>query len=300
MTKEGKWGKKIRYERDWVIYNNELVKRGEFYFDLNFLEYWDKEVKDMNKGKIGHPYQYPNSLFEYLMPLSIFLDYRKLEGVLNKLSKYIKKLKSCDYTTIFYRLNKIRFNLNLDKTREYDIIFDSTGNKLTNRGEYIRHKWKIRRGWIKVSIVIDKKTNDLLDVEVSLEDVSDYKLVEKHLDNLQDIKINTATGDGAYYVSDLFHKFKKRKITPIIKPRKNASKNGFDPIHSYAKKVYLLGGYNSWKDKYDYTKRWLVESKFSAIKRSFGENLRATKYVFNEAKRKIFSYEKMKNYPKLH
>jgi len=36
-----------------------------------------------------------------------------------------------------------------------------------------------------------------------------------------------------------------------------------------------LGGYKGWQDKYDYGKRWLSESVLSAVKRIFGETVRA-------------------------
>jgi hypothetical protein len=188
--------------------------------------------------------------------------------------------------------------IQLDKEHIYDAIFDSTGNKLTNRGEYMRHKWKVHRGWIKVSIAIDKDTKDLLDVEVSLENVSDENLAKKHLDNLDKIKINSGFGDGAYYRKSLFDEFKKRNIIPILKPRCDASPNGFDPMHRAAKEYHELGGYKPWRDKYGYGYRWHVEGKISSTKRCNGECVRMTKEknFLNEAKRKFIDYERMRKY----
>jgi len=31
---------------------------------------------------------------------------------------------------------------------------DSTGIKVTNRGEWMREKWQVRRGWIKVLVIL--------------------------------------------------------------------------------------------------------------------------------------------------
>lgn len=298
MPKKERWGKKFKDKRDWKIYNEELVIRGEFYFEFEFLENWDKELDEMNKGKAGHPYRYPNSLFEYLSPMYCFLDSRKLEGALRKLSLYVRKLKSCDHSTICERLSKLNPQIQLDKSKAYDIIFDSTGNKLTNRGEYMRHKWKVYRGWIKVSITIDKKSKDLLDVEVSLENVEDYELARKHLTNLEEIKINSGTGDGAYYREELYNEFDRRGIIPVLKPRSDACPNGLDPMHKAAREFHKLGGYGEWRDKYEYGKRWHVEGKISSTKRCNGECVRMLneENFLKEAKRKFTDYERMRKY----
>jgi hypothetical protein len=301
MVKNKRWGNPFKDKRDWKIYNEELVIRGEFYFDFKFLDNWDKELDKMNKGKKGHPYEYPESLFIWLSPIYSFLNSRKLEGALRELSHYIKKLKACDHSTIIERLNKLEIKINLDKSRKYDAIVDSTGNKLTNRGEYIRHKWRVQRGWIKVSIIVDKNTKDLLDVEVDLENVTDEELAKKHLDNLQDIKINSFYGDGAYYRKILYELLKARNILPVIKTRSDAITNGYHPMHKAAREVKDLGGYKPWRDKYRYGKRWHVEGKISSTKRCNGECVRMIKEqnFLNEAKMKFINYERMRKYAQM-
>lgn len=298
MVKTERWGKPFKDKRDWKVYHEELIIRGEFYFDFDFLDNWDKELREMNDGKIGHPYEYPNSLFEYLSPMYCFLDSRKLEGALRKLSRYIKKLRACDHSTIVERLNALNSELYPNKNRRYEAIADTTGNKLTNRGEYIRHKWKVHRGWIKVSIVIDRKTKDLLDVEVDLEEVSDADLAEKHLDNLEELNIDKFFGDGAYYNDKLYKLLKARGILPVIKTRSDACINGLDPMHSAAREVKELGGYGSWRDKYKYGDRWHVEGKISSTKRCNGETVRMIneENFLKEAKMKFINYERMRKY----
>lgn len=39
MAKSKRWGKKRKYERDWKTYNEQLIKRGEFYINPAFLEF---------------------------------------------------------------------------------------------------------------------------------------------------------------------------------------------------------------------------------------------------------------------
>ena len=220
--------KRDDFPRDWLLYHEELILRGEFLFDLDFLENWDNEVAQMNKGKRGAPFQYPDSLFEWLSPMSSFLDSRKLEGAMRKMKHHIPKLRVCDHSTIVERLNRLNLGIEFDRKKSYRIGIDTTGNKVTNRGEYMRHKWKTRRGWIKVSVVIDRYSKELLDVEVALDSVTDEKLAKKHLDNLQDLKIDDAAMDGAYYREGLFRILQQRGIFPVIKMPTNASTNGLD------------------------------------------------------------------------
>jgi len=299
-TKQNRWKSKYLDKRNWKIYQKELILQGEFFFDLQFLENWDNELAEMNKNKPGAQYKYSNSLFSWLSPIYSFLSSRKLEGAMNKLSYFIPKLKSCDHSTIIDRLNKLDLVLDFDRTKSYRIAVDSTGNKLTNRGEYIVKKWKVRRDWVKVSIVIDRFTKELLDIEVALDkEFSDATLAKKHLANLQDVKIIDFAGDGAYYHRELYEILKERNIRPVIKMPKNAI-SGLDPMHSEVWNMKHLGGYEPWRDKYSYGHRWNIEGYNSSTKRCFGECLRMhnKENCLNEAKMKFMNNERMKKYAK--
>jgi len=297
-TKRERWGKIFNDKRDWKVYHEELIIRGEFFFDFDFLENWDNEIIQMNKSKVGRPYEYPNSLFVWLSPMHNFLDSRKLEGAMKKLSYYIPRLRACDHSTIIERLNKLELVLDIDKSKKYRVAVDVTGNKLSNRGEYIRHKWKVQRGWIKVSLVIDRFTKELLDVQVALEECADYKLAKKHLANLKDVQIEDFAGDGAYYVEELYKLLETNGICPVIKMPKNALNKGLDPMHATVREMEKLGGYDPWRDKFKYGHRWNIEGYNSSTKRIFGECVRSQKEknCLNEAGRKFMDYERMKKY----
>ena len=47
--------------RNWRIYNEKLVRRGEFYLSFEFLENWNQELAIMNRGKRGRPFEYPEA-----------------------------------------------------------------------------------------------------------------------------------------------------------------------------------------------------------------------------------------------
>lgn len=299
MVEDKTWKrKKTFFARDWKCYHEELLIRGEFFFDLEFLETWDEELATMNYKKRGAPYQYPESLFLWLSPLYNFLDSRKLEGTMRRLQHYIPKLRVCDHSTIVERINQLDIPIELDRTKTYRVGIDGTGNKVTNRGEYIRHKWKVRRGWLKVSVAIDRYTKELLDVEVALDNITDATLAKKHLANLQEIKIIDAAMDGAYYEQELYELLRQKNIFPVIKMPKNARAKGLDPMHTQVRNMRRIGGYEPWRDAYGYNYRWNCEGKNSAVKRCFGECVRSHKQEnsFKEAKNKFINYERMKTY----
>jgi hypothetical protein len=53
------------------------------------------------------------------------------------------------------------------------IAVDSSGIKVTNRGEWMREMWKIHRGWIKVHQAVNVETKKIVGIEVTDEIVSD-------------------------------------------------------------------------------------------------------------------------------
>jgi len=73
-----------------------------------------------------------------------------------------------DYSTICKRLKKLDIELPVDELGDKLIVaVDSSGMKVSTRGEWIRHKWKVRKGWIKVHIAVDVKTKKLLALELT-------------------------------------------------------------------------------------------------------------------------------------
>lgn len=87
-----------------------------------------------------------------------------------------------------------------------------------------------------------------------------------------------ANADGAYDANDNFKVLESHDITPATKIRENEeptfrSKN---PRKEYARE-YREIGYEGWREKYKYRKRWYPGGTFSAVKRKFSEFVRATK-----------------------
>ena len=273
--------------RNWQEYNESLVKRGEMYLTFDFLESWGRDLEKLNRGKLGRMFAYPWSFIELLMMIHVIfhLPYRQLEGFLRKLSELIPEIKPTDYTNIWRRGTQLKLSLpdTISASDEPVVIaVDSTGIKVTNRGEWMREKWKVHRGWIKVHLAVNVDTKEIVAIEVTDERVSDgskfNSLVDQAEENLSGRRIKKALGDGAFDRREIFDHLPQKEIQPVIKTRSNANtKARGSPARAKAVREMKELGYQSWKQKYDYGRRWAAESVFSAVKRISGEHVTATK-----------------------
>ena len=276
-------------QRNWQEYNESLVKRGEMYLTFDFLESWEKDIEKLNQDKLGRRYAYPWSFIELLMLIHVIfhLPYRQLEGFLRKLSELIPEIRPTDYTNIWRRGTKLNINLpdTISASDEPAVIaVDSTGIKVTNRVEWMREKWKVHRGWIKVHLAVDVTTKEIVAIEVTDERVSDggrfNSLIDQAEENLSGRKIEKVLGDGAFDQREIFDHLQQKGIQPVIKTRSNANtKARGSPARAKAVRDMKNLGYQRWKKKYDYGRRWAAETVFSAVKRIAGEHVAATKTV---------------------
>ena len=51
---------------NWKDYNEQLVRSGKILLDLNFLRSWNKELEEMNRDKLGRPYEYSATYIRFL------------------------------------------------------------------------------------------------------------------------------------------------------------------------------------------------------------------------------------------
>ena len=98
-----------KLKRDWKSYNDQLIKRGELLIDLDFVENWEKELGEINRGKRGGPFDCPWSLIEFLaFPRYFFrLSLRQGEGFVEALAKLAPELGVPDYTSIHRGINRL-------------------------------------------------------------------------------------------------------------------------------------------------------------------------------------------------
>ena len=87
------------------------------------------------------------------------------------------------YSTISRRINKLEIKINEKIGNDIVIALDSTGIKVANRGEWMRHKWHVRKGYLKIHVAVDIKKKRILSLEVASEEVHDGKMLKKLIDN---------------------------------------------------------------------------------------------------------------------
>jgi hypothetical protein len=307
MAKKGKrWGKKIKYIRNWPKVNKTYVQRGIYYLDLEWVQDWDKELAEMNKGKRGAKFKFPNSLIHLQSIWTQFHSYRVAEGITIDLVKFSNLPESNNYTTIFRRVEKIETKIPAPKSKEICVATDGTGVKMGITGEYLEDKYGDgRKKYIKVVISGDPNTKDLLKVEVSVEGqgISEPEIAEKHMKELIDEgqKIKKFYGDGGLDKNNLFDFCDMHQIDPVIKLPKNAVDNSKKGSWRRSMEVrkYKKEGYKKWAKKRMYGMRWPgTEGIISAVKTIFGERIRSKKEVNKcaEAHRRFWAYQVMKRY----
>lgn len=322
--KKGRWGKKAKDNRNWPEYNESLVIRGEFYLDFDFLKNWKKELEEMNKGKVGKPFLFPESFMKWQAVWHQLVDYRGLEGIARRLTKIGLLPEYDDYTTIWYRIHKMKPEIILPEYDELDVGSDGSGVKSNNAGQYRIFKYgeRTRKKYLIVVITADIHKK-LLAVDAHMEGEGDDepKVAMGHIKKIEKKgkKVNSFYGDGKFDTNETFEELDKRKIEPKIPVAINSSSHASGPprrkqvriqfrlpegkqmFNHYFKdtEVRRRKMQKKWREKVGYGMRWpITEGIFSAVKRKFGENLvsRKTKNMIAEAIQRFWAYDTICTY----
>lgn len=315
--------------------DRRYISRGKFYvlhLDDTIME---QGVGQLNENKVGAPFVYSDECF---MVMALFRNtvgtgYRQLQGIIEDM---LGKENSPNFSAIWKRINKISLEDDNEKSwfsdgkTKTEVVFlsgDSTGLKPTSRGDWMGQKWDIKRGFIKLHIMVDSKTKKIYAVSVTDEKSGDApefkKLLSEALQNIDDsanvvqskeLKVGL---DGAYDTNDNFEECEKKNINPVIPVRKNFSpytkgnktrkEQGlvqlgncemnpenvemFDKLTEEQKKE----NQKQWKRDVGYGRRWAAEIAISTFKRVLGENVSARIWcnVVREIKFKVMVYNLM-------
>jgi hypothetical protein len=57
--------------KSWHEYNESLIERGRILMDISFLRPSNREIKNMNKGKVGAPFEYSHTYIQFLAFLKV-------------------------------------------------------------------------------------------------------------------------------------------------------------------------------------------------------------------------------------
>ena len=135
---------------------------------------------------------------------------------------YVWGAKIPSYTQVCRRQKELKVPLGVkyDKKHPADIAVDSSGIKIFNRGEWVRQKWAVRRGWVKLHISCDIVNHLITSVEVTDEHTADGREFSK-LGAMG--KADKVFGDSAYDSRDNFNAVQAMGAEPVIKPRMNST-----------------------------------------------------------------------------
>lgn len=163
----------VHRHSDWNIYNERLVRRGEFYLSLDFIEDWNVLFSRKNAGMSGRPFRYPephnrDDFHSGLPPDALSPD----GGIYPKTFDLYSFPCFSGYTPHFHCIKRLDLSFPVDPTilsHNVIIAVDSTGITVTNRGEWRWEKGKVRRGWIKIHAMIDVEINQILSLVTMVE-----------------------------------------------------------------------------------------------------------------------------------
>lgn len=273
---------------NWNKYNESLVRRGEILLDFDVIDNWPIELEKMNKCKRGRKFVYPDSFIKLLgyMRAYFHLPYRQTEGVVREhASDTLPSIP--DYSRICRRINKLNIKIcdENDKSNLHDdnfvVAIDATGIKVTNRGEWIRHKWNVKRGYLKIHVVVDIKSKRILSLIVTSEQVHDSQVLPELIQDItikKNKEIDTAIADGAYDNNKIFQFLSFNNIKSAIKVRKNSRCRKTNHYLRNKSVKMQKNNLQQWKDSVSYGHRWIAETVFSVIKRMFGEYVTAIRF----------------------
>src|SRR3989338_844498 len=296
------WGRKFIDRRDWPTTNEELVKVGEYMLDMDWAEGWSDELALMNAGKAGARYRFPKSLIELQ---SVWhaksFPFRAIEGITRDLCKIGQLPYYNNYSTVNRRMNQLDYPLALPKSESIAVFSDGTGLQAVAGGEYLREKYgKKNRRWVQIIILGDPITKEPVSYEVNIIPESEADSTKRQTEDMlvQGVNISALGGDGAMDQMALWNFLQEQGIASVIKPDKNALEDTDNDLRNRHAKERKKS-YRKWARKHKYGLRWpATEGIFSAIKRIFGETLRATSEIgmIKEASAKIWAYVKLKQY----
>jgi IS5 family transposase len=215
------------------------------------------------------------------------LPYRQTQGVV--IAHASTKVPCIpDYSTISRRVNKLDIKINEKLGNDIVIALDSTGIKVANRGEWMRHKWHVRKGYLKIHVAVDITRKRILSLEVTSEEVHDGKMLSKLVDNASSSSSSSAAdggnhvkgvlADGMYDSNNNFRYLSRNHIKSGIKTRSNSKVRSNNCHARNMSVVKQQANLKIWKRSMSYGHRWMAETAFSSIKRMFGEHVTARKF----------------------
>ena len=223
------------------------------------------------------------------------LPYRQTQGFLESLVKQLKwEVSVPDYTIINRRRKSLDIKIGEGCKGKKYIVVDSTGAKVYGEGEWKvrQHGWGKHRTWRKIHLAIDESTGHIESCATTTNSVDDAAMVGSLLNEING-KVQKFGADGAYDKKKVYKELDRRKIKPIIPPRKGARiethGNCFGKEKSRDKNIRAIRkwGRKNWKKKVGYHRRSIAETTMFRFKNTFGDKLTSRVMIQQEIEVKI-------------
>ena len=155
------------------------VERGKM-IHLDLPDNMDEELRQMNNGKNGHPFVYSECLVMAIIGIRLQLGIalRCAEGMT---IAALGEEYAPDHVTLWRRTKSLDVSFTdrtvtvKSKSSILQFIIDGTGMSPSAKGDYIRHKYKIKTksGFMRLSVMIEQDTMQVLGFTVTDETIGD-------------------------------------------------------------------------------------------------------------------------------
>ena len=247
----------------WHEYNESLIERGRVLIDVSFLKSANVEIKKMNEGKVGAPFQYGDSYIQFLAFLKIGfkIPYRTVQGIVRGLSDYVK-IEEMHFTHMRRRMLKVKPSIeemDFENEEPITLIVEASGLTVSKKGDYIEEKWiREKKDFIKLHIAVDEKSKKVVSFRITKGYIHDTKkfgsLVKEAAEKYDIDKVHA---DKAYDNRKNFNILDDINAEPAIRIRKNASTRSKGcPLRKDEVVLIKKLGLERWKQLKDAGRRW--------------------------------------------
>ena len=267
----------------WAEYDAALRQRGSLtvWFTEEAIAAWRAEPR---RTPGGQPHYSALAIRTALTLRAVFRPaVRQTEGLVGSILRLLGlDLAVPDHSTLSRRAETLEVPRSISRTEPMHLLVDSTGLRLCGSGEWLIEKLgtRRRRSWRKLHIGIDASTGQILASELTTHDVEDGSRVEPLLDQIPG-PLASLTGDGAYDQEGVYATAAERhpEADVIIPPRLTAVPSEMAESAPTQRDRHLQSiaehGRMGWQKRSGYTRRALVETAISRLKRVIGVALRS-------------------------
>jgi hypothetical protein len=269
---------------NWAEYDAAVRQRGSLtvWFSDEAIAAWQAEPRTTRGGQAHYS---ALAIRTALTLRAVFrLALRQTDGLIGSILRLLGlDLAVPDHSTLSRRSETLELPRPCSSSGgPVHLLVDSTGLRLCGPSEWLieKHGTRRRRSWRKLHIGVDASTGQILASELTPHDVDDGSQVEALLDQITG-PLASLTGDGAYDQEGVYGTVAQRHpdADVIFPPRSTAVPSEIAESAPTQRDRHLQSiaehGRMGWQKRSGYTRRALVETAISQLKRVIGDALRS-------------------------